>query len=230
MCFSAEASLITGAVLIPAGAYCLGAAWRKDRTYLALAIIPLLFGVQQLFEAAVWVGLERGDDSLVKRASLGFLFFAIAFWPAWVPFSAAAIERRPGTRRLFGALAVLGLALGSLCYVPAAASFGEWVEVGVVNHSVRYDFSRLPAAQTAVGWTWAGLYLAAVCVPLLLSHDRRLRLLGVTIGASATVSHLLFWFAFASVWCFFAALLSLQICYILRRIPEPAVSEPSGSS
>jgi hypothetical protein len=133
MCFSAEASLATGAALIPAGVYCLSAARRKDRAYLALAAVPLLFGVQQICEAAVWVGLGRGDEALGKHASLGFLFFAVAFWPAWVPLSAAALERRPAKRRLFGALAVLGLALGALCYVPAAVNFGEWVEVRVVT-------------------------------------------------------------------------------------------------
>ena len=30
-----------------------------------------------------------------------------------------------------------------------------------------------------------------------------------------------FWYAFESVWCFFAALLSLQLCLVVGKLPEP---------
>jgi hypothetical protein len=33
------------------------------------------------------------------------------------------------------------------------------------------------------------------------------------------ITHVVFRYAFASVWCFFAALLSLHITYILYRLP-----------
>jgi hypothetical protein len=64
--------------------------------------------------------------------------------------------------------------------------------------------------------------MIAVCVPLLTSRDFRLRVLGGSITVSAVVTHAVFWYAFISVWCFFAAILSLHICYILYRLPGPA--------
>src|SRR5947199_10183889 len=98
MCFSAGVSFGVATALLPAGAYCVEAAWRKGRAYLPLAAVPVLFGLQQLCEAQVWVGFGRGSPELVRGASLVFLFFALAVWPVWVPLAVAATEP-PGWRR-----------------------------------------------------------------------------------------------------------------------------------
>lgn len=221
MCFSVEASVAVGVALLPAGAYAVATALKKNRAYLPFAIMPLLFGVQQLCEAGVWFGLEQDSPALVKPASLAYLFFAVAFWPFWVPLAAAVVEHRPAWRLLFFIVAGVGLALGLLCYVPSALNFDEWVEVRIVHHSIRYDISAMPLAQIIASQTWSGLYLVGVCCPLLFSRDWQLRFLGLAIAISAVVSHAFFWYAFASVWCLFAAALSLHICYVLYQLPEP---------
>ena len=40
-----------------------------------------------------------------------------------------------------------------------------------------------------------------------------------TIAVSAAVTQIHFRYAFISIWCFFAAWLSLHICYVLYRLP-----------
>ena len=221
MCFSAEASVGVAVALLPVGAYCLATAWRKDRTYLPLALIPMLFGLQQLCEARVWVALDRGDPDLARVPSLAFLFFALSLWPAWIPLAAAAIEP-PGRRRrrlaLF-AFAACGLAVGLVYYVPAAAD-GDGLNPAVVGHSIRYDFSAVPVTQSALWWVWPALYLAVVSVPPLVSRNRRLWPLGVAIVLLAAATYALFESAFASVWCVFAAILSLYLAYVLHRLPD----------
>ena len=230
MCFSAEASLGAAAALLPVGAYCVEAAWRKNRAYLPLAVIPTLFGVQQLFEAGVWLGLGRGDPNSVRVASLGFLFFALALWPAWVPLAAAFVE--PGRRKrvAFLSLAGLGLGLGCAYYLPLAAGGVAWTAPRVVGHSIRYDFSAVPAVRSGPGWLWPTLYLLAVCGPLLASGDRRLRPLGVAAAVSAAVAYLAFREAFASVWCFLAAALSGYIAYALYQLPEQPADDPAPAA
>lgn len=220
MCFSAEASLAAGAVLLPAGGYAAAVAWRRDRRYLPVAATPLLFGVQQLCEAGVWLGLDRGEPGLVRSASLAFLFFAFAVWPFWIPFSVAAIEWRGTKRRALFAAAAAGLAVGLGGYVPTALRFDSWAEVRVVHHSLRYDFSDMPPGLWGASFAWQGLYLGVVIAPLLICRDRGVRWFGVGVAAAATVSHVLFHYAFASVWCFFAALVSAHLCLVLYRLPS----------
>jgi hypothetical protein len=224
MCFSAEASLGAAVALLPAGAYCVETAWRKNRAYLPLALAPVLFGLQQLCEMGVWVGLGRGSEEVTRRASLAFLLFALVVWPVWVPLAAAAVEPRGWKRRAFVALAAGGVLFGLAYYLPLAADRGHGLSPAVVGHSIRYDFSVVPVTRSAEWWVWPLLYAAAVVLPLLTSRDRHLRPLGVAVAAGAAGAYLLFEHAFASVWCFFAAILALYLSYVLyrlRALPEP---------
>jgi hypothetical protein len=221
MCFSPEMSMAAGVTLLPAGAYSMSVAFRKDRHYLPIAVTPLLFGIQQLCEAGVWRGIDRGDASLVESAAIAYLFFAIAFWPGWVPLGIASIEGNSGKRRLFLIMSIVGFGLGALCYFPATLHYGQWLTVGVVGHSIRYDFSRMPDVHTFLGVIWQLIYFVNVTFSLLMSRDHQLRPLGITIALSAAAAQILFQFAFISVWCFFAAIVSVHIVIILLRLPNP---------
>ncbi|QJW92842.1 DUF6629 family protein [Frigoriglobus tundricola] len=229
MCFSANASVAAGTVLVTAGAYCIAAARRMNRAYLPLAVVPLLFGVQQFLEAAVWIGLARGLPGLVEAAAVGFLFFAAAFWPIWVPIAAAALEERREKRKLFYVFAWIGLGCALTVYVPVLIYAHDSLNVSSVSHSLRYDLSGVPAGVWAAGWVWQAMYLAAVCVPPLMSRDRSIRILGVAILVSAAITHMTFRYAFASVWCFFAALISLYIWYIMYRANRAVPPAPAGA-
>ena len=218
MCFSAEASLAAAVVLLPVGGFCVASAWHKDRRYLPLAAVPVLFGLQQLCEAGVWAGLERADPDLGRAAARWYLFFALAFWPVWVPLSAAAAEP-PGSRRVV-CLALLGLGLAvALVYYPPLVPDGGWTGTRIVGHSIWYDFSTIPAVRVAPGWVWPAVYLATVCGPFLAVRDQRLWPLGVAVAVAASISYVAFREAFASVWCFLAAVLSMYIAYVLRGLP-----------
>lgn len=225
MCFSADASLVAGTLLLPAGAYCVTAALHKNRLYLPLAITPLFFSAQQFCEAGVWIGLENDNPSLVKLTSIAYLFFAIAFWPFWIPLATAVLEPRRRRRWLFFALSGAGLLVGGGCELEIALHYDEWLSVGIDGHSIRYDLSRIPLAEAITGVAWQAMYLSLVCVPLLVSNERRLRALGISVAVAAVLAHLAFRYAFASVWCFFAAMLSLQICNVLYRVKGSGVDD-----
>ena len=225
MCFSAEASYGVAAVLLPAGGYCVAAAWRKDRRFLPLAAVPVLFGFQQLCEAQVWVGVGRGDAERVRVGSLGFLFFALAVWPVWVPLAVAAAEPRR-VRWAVAALAACGVAFAWAYFVPVAESGGRALNPALVGHSIRYDFSGVPAANAAGWWVWPVLYLVTIAGPFLFSSQPSLRLIGVGVVSLAAVAFVLFELAFASVWCFFAAILSVGLVYTIGRLPARATGGP----
>jgi len=82
-------SFAAGAVLLPVGAYCIGQAIRKNWTYLGLASVPVLFGIQKISEGFVWLGLQHDNPAWTHAGGLVFLFFALALWPFWFPLQSA---------------------------------------------------------------------------------------------------------------------------------------------
>jgi hypothetical protein len=218
MCFSATASFTSSALLVPAGIYCIKVALDKNRPFLCLAAIPAIFGIQQFAEGLAWLGLDRGDPAFAHAAGLAFLAFALAFWPFWVPMCGTLLEP-PGPKRfLCGCFAVLGLIGGLAMYVPLLLEPGDLV-VRTSHHSIHYDMEKSPAFVWMPMIVWEILYVAIVAVPPMLSRTTGIFLFSIGIVVSAAISQIFFWYATASVWCFFAALLSLHLCLAFRRMP-----------
>jgi hypothetical protein len=232
MCFSAEASFATGAALLPVGAYCVWRAARNEPRFLPLALVPIAFGLQQVAEGFVWLGLHHGDPVLVSRSAVVFLFFALPFWPLWLPLSLLPPEgRRPA--RVFLAALVLVSPVWLWLYAPLATDPGRWLSTEVVHHSIAYQFSSLPAFQLAPRALWRVAYLASICGPLLVaspgSGGGLLRAVGGgVVAALFVVTYLIYWYAFTSVWCFFAALLSLLLALAFARLPPRAPDAGAG--
>jgi hypothetical protein len=234
MCFSAPASFAAGATLLPASVYCLRRAWLADRRYIPLALIPLAFGLQQMTEGVVWLSLGQDDSDLVRQASVLYLFFALVFWPFWIPFSLLW----PATQGREKTILLLLLA-ASLVWVwlffPLAAESRRWLATEVVVHSIRYRFDDLPAFQLVPRTIWRVGYLVSICLPLAMGRFGTEGpawvgwLVGGLVGLLFAVSYLLFWYAFTSVWCFFAAVLSLLLCVIFSRLPERAQTDERNS-
>ena len=218
MCFSATASFGSAVLLLPAGIYCVGEAARKDRRYLALAVLPLAFSIQQFCEGAVWLELANGTGAPPRGAELAYLFFALAFWPFWLPFSVAWFDREH--RRLDVLLAAVGFAIGLSLYVPIATRADRFLSVTVSHHSIRYDLVIIPALRAVPLFASRLIYLITVALPLLLCTDRGLRLFGVAILGSGIISQMIFQYAYLSVWCLFAALLSMYLCIYHHGLPE----------
>src|ERR1700687_4440539 len=229
MCFSAEASFTMGAALVPAGLYCVQSAFRKNIALLPLALVPIAFGLQQLGEGFVWAGLGSEDAALVRKASVFFLFFAIPFWPFWIPFSLLFLERRPEPRYVLGGFVLLSLVWVCLI-VPLLIQPEAWLTTRQVHHSIRYEFDGLPGFQVLPPIGWRLLYLAGLCGAVLVGRRGRTEWFhlvgGVAVVVVFLVAYGLFWYAFTSVWCFFAAVLSLYLCYVFHRFPahKPAPS------
>jgi uncharacterized protein DUF6629 len=218
MCFSAEASFTSAALLLPAGIYCVKVALDKNRPLLCLAVIPVIFGIQQFAEGLAWLGLDRSDPAFAHAAGMVFLAFALAFWPFWVPMCGWLLEP-PGPKRLLcGCFAALGLIGGLAMYVPLLLDPGVLV-VRTSHHSIHYDMARSPAFVWMPMIVWELLYVAIVAVPPMLSRTTGIFLFSIGLVASAAISQIFFWYATASVWCFFAAILSLYLCLAFWRMP-----------
>src|SRR5476651_2056475 len=96
MCFSPEADFTAGVVIAGVGVETLRRV--RARRELIVAALPLLFGIHQLVEGFVWLGL-RGQVStgLGDAAKEAYIVFAHAVLPIIVPVGFMLVE--PNDRR-----------------------------------------------------------------------------------------------------------------------------------
>jgi len=215
MCFSATASFTAAAVLLPAGAYCLKVSNQIDKRYWAFAILPFMFGLQQLIEGGVWLALQQDDADMAHSLALAFLLFSHVFWLGWVAYSASLVESSVRLATLFVRMVVFGVLFGAMMYVPLLLR-PEWMVVSIVNHSIHYELVFISDAyisQTVI----TALYAIVILLPLLLSSDRYHKRLGLLVLISGLVTWSFYEWVFISVWCYFAALISVYIFVAIAR-------------
>jgi hypothetical protein len=213
MCFSALVSFTASAFLIPTGIYCMKTALTKDKEYLFLACLPLGFGIQQGFEGMVWLGLTSIDPHLIRFGSLGFLFFSHWFWLAWVPLSTFMLEHNRVIKKTIRWFIGIGILYGALMYVPLLIN-ESWLSIATSYGSIDYQLKFLFNLPIPILFTPL-FYTLVIILPLLISSDRNVRFFGILILASAVFSYLVLNYAFVSIWCLFAALLSCYVVYVV---------------
>lgn len=210
MCFSAGASFGAGVVLSVVGVASIRKAQAPSQTI--FAGIPLLFAAQQVTEGSLWLALtDPAYASLQQVTTYTFLFFAQVVWPLWVPFSILKLEpknrQRVMEKVLVGVGAVVSLYLG-YCLM------SYHVEAKVVGHHISYE-QDYPAPLSLFGNL---LYGIATVVPLFFSRVRHMWILGITILISYAITAILYTDYVISVWCFFAAIISIAIYVIVYNL------------
>lgn len=223
MCFSATVSYSAAAVLVTTGVYAVRQARRLPRPYLMWALVPVLFGLQQAFEGRVWQEIDAGDASAAVPFALGFHFFSHFLWLWWFPLCSYLVE--PGQtskigklrKRVIGGCAIFGAFAGTLVY-SEMLFHSEWMSVAVREQSITYDFSFPYRSPIHLPITPAALYALTILVPLLFSSHRLIRIFGVLVILSMVLASETYSYAYVSVWCFFAAVLSFYLVYMIRHL------------
>jgi hypothetical protein len=204
MCFSASASFVAGTALGAAG----GATWRKAKTAAErpFAAVPLLFGIHQLIEGVVWVTF--GMPRVQALAVHGYLFFALAFWPAFVPYAVWRLEPDARRRAMLAWFAWFGAAIGLYLFSWLIQGQAAVIDTG---RGLVYD---LPLPDVPGG---LGAYVIATCGSCLASSRKFIRVFGLALFGSFLIANWAYQQALYSVWCFFAAILSLIVYVHLRQ-------------
>ena len=223
MCLSAEVSFGAAALLIPAGALCIHRAYRTDKSYLPIAALPLLFGLQQFSEGIVWVAGAQNNIALITQASLVYMFFSWLAWPVWIPVSTYFLE--PARRKpLYLGFAILGAMLGGLQYFPYFAHQG-WLETKFLDHLIVYQGKELLDFVAGREIIYL-IYVTVVIGPLLLSSIRDVRIFGALAALVLAVTFIFFSYAYVSVFCFGGALMSAYLVWMIFRGRErPGLAE-----
>ena len=209
MCFAPEADAVVGGIIVAVGVDALRHVVSPKQ--IALAALPLLFGLHQLTEAFVWWGLQGHVSESVERVAVWiWLLFAFVALPVLLPIAADLVERSEVRRRVISAFAGIGLVV---TIALAIAIFRGPVNAKIQGHCISYDVGAL-----GNGREWTVLYVIAACGALLASSHHALALLG---GVNLVVTPLLMWLTisgFVSLWCFWAAIASIVIAFHLRQV------------
>jgi len=218
VCFSATASFTAGTALSSVG----GLTLRKSRGKLELpiALVPLLFGIQQFTEGFLWLSL-RNDLPLVKTwATYIYSMFSHVLWPIFVPFAILLVETGRRRRTAISVFLALGLGVG-LYLLYFIVRFP--VTARIYGRTIFYDSPHLFIGGVLV------VYLLATCVSGLFSSHRCVNVFGVLAFVLAIAAYEVSVKTFVSVWCFFAAVLSLLV-YVHFSGPmqacRPALKRP----
>jgi hypothetical protein len=207
MCFSAGASF-AGGVVISAIGIATARKVRKPEQRL-FAVIPLLFGLQQFAEGVLWMTLRSGGFTrLQSAATYIFLITALVIWPVMVPLSMWLMEEVKKRRKMLAGLMVMGGTL-SLFYAFCLISYDITPQIN--NFHIEY-IEEFPANLVQIAFLF---YLTSTIAPLFVSSVKRMWLFGILITISCLVSGIFFAQYLTSVWCFFAALISALIYWIL---------------
>jgi hypothetical protein len=91
--------------------------------------------------------------------------------------------------------------------------------IGVANHSLHYNIGESTIYDAFPGWLREASYLIVVSTPLFVSSLHEMIHCGVAVILSAAVTKVFFDHAVVSVWCFFAAVLSLYLCVLFATLP-----------
>ena len=208
MCFSAEASFIAAAVLTAVGIVLVRRFYNSRKIFLAL--IPLFFGVQQFAEGIVWMGLKSNSypEGYSLAAQYLYLFFTEMFWPVWIPFAFALVEKVFWRQVVMGLLIVIGLVfffnIGYNFVVHGV------VRALIAEHSIDYGVARL---------FYRILYGVTTMVPFFLSTIRKMWILGIANVLAFAVASMFYNCVFISVWCAAAAVLAIGLLFLLKKTP-----------
>ncbi len=205
MCFSASASFGAGALLLGTGI----ASVNKSRSpeMLSFASMPILFGVQQISEGILWVTLPNPDAVGFHDFNTYFyLVFAQVIWPVWIPLSLWLIEPSKNGKKIISYFLIFGiLAAIYLIYCLWVYDASAVIEA----HHIRYQVD-IPGIGVK-----RALYVSATIIPLFISSLKWMRVLGATILGSLIFSFVVYTQYVISVWCFFAAIISVLVYLIV---------------
>jgi hypothetical protein len=187
------------------------------------AAIPLLFAIQQLSEGVIWLSFGWNTPALTSWVTQFYSFFSHVLWPVYVPLASWLIEPGGPRRRLLQAFSMAGMLVGLFLLY---GMVNNPVTARPIGGHIEYASPHFFAAAAMM------LYLLSTTVSMVASSHPLVRLFGGTAFAAWVLSYLVFARWFISVWCFFAAILSLIVSVHManrRRAGEAAMAPtPAG--
>ena len=212
MCFSATASFGVGAVLLTSGVATMKKV--KESNLIPFASIPLIFAAHQITEGMLWLALTgRALSGWENPLTYAYIVIAQILWPITLPFAMMLIEKEVVRRKILLGLVFLG-ALAAIYRSYTLSIYG--VEANIIENHIFYNIDKINS-YTRVGLF---IYFITTTMPLLISSAKRAWVVGILILASYIVTFILYKEFTPSVWCFFGAVISILLLFMIKDIQK----------
>lgn len=208
MCFSAAASFGTSAALGIIGVVAIKKATTIPQKL--FAGIPLIFSVQQAIEGMLWLSLNDNEFRGQSVLTYVYLVFALMLWPVWIPLAIRLLEKDATRKKILNILVIIGAIVaawfgGSVLFYSAQAV--------TTHHHIQYQLNFPPGLNGLV-WPLNILYFIATIVSTFISSNKRMKWLGILCAIAYLFSFYFYGQFVISVWCYFAAVLSIIVLWI----------------
>lgn len=210
MCFSAGASFGASALLGGIGIVAIVKA--KTNPQRLFATIPFVFAVQQLSEGMLWLSIRNsGLADWQSFFTYTFLVFAMMIWPVWIPLTIRLLEKDAKRKKILNVLTGIGatVSVGVGCIL-----FIYPVHVMPSHHHLHYSFS-FPEATKNLIWIFSILYFISTIIAPFISGIKGVKWLGFIFLTSYLFAVIFYNGFVVSVWCYFAAILSIVVLWII---------------
>jgi hypothetical protein len=207
MCFSATASFGASVMLASIGTLALIKA--KTSSLKVLAIIPVIFSMQQFTEGWVWLSLTKEGFNLWKLPGVYlFLFFAEVAWPLCISFSMMLLEKKETRKKILQFLFYTSILLSSAI---AYSLFYYTADVKVMDYHVMYTINT-PASFKLITNL---IYFLTAVLPPFLSSVKKAGWIGIILCVSYIIAKAFYADYIISIWCYFATIISVIILWII---------------
>jgi ABC-type branched-subunit amino acid transport system permease subunit len=180
----------------------------KHPRELLFAAMPCLFALHQFTEGFVWMGLDGTlPPAVAHGAGAAYVLYAQGLLPFLLPLSVLLLEPTRYKQRQMLGFVVLG---GMLMVYMLWGLIAYPLNISIEQHSIVY--------QNAVTTTVvAMLYVLATCGSLFFSGFKTLVVLAWANLIGLTIVMMVKRYAFTSIWCAYAAAVSVIIYVFFRR-------------
>jgi hypothetical protein len=211
VCFSATANFVGSGVLGAVGVVTLTKV--KHRRELLFASLPILFAIHQFIEGFVWLGLDGIlSPAVAHNMGAAFMLYAQGLLPFLLPLSVLLFE--PDRQSRGRMLPFLVLGGGTALYILWALTAFP-LQVYIRENSIVYINPATNNTAVAI------LYVIATCGSLFFSKIRPMIIFGAANLAILLVVMEVKRYAFTSLWCAYAAVVSVIILvYFWRSSPD----------
>ena len=180
--------------------------------------MPIILGLQQGIEGFIWLSINSENYSYIHVYTYLYLFFAFYLWPALVPISVYFTESNPLRKKILLGFIIAGQILGVILYMPLLVGVIPF-STTIIKQSIHYATYH----STLLLWIYSIGYIGMISMPLLLASSLTIRIFGLMVLLSSLICYWLYLYVFTSMWCFFAAVLSIYIAHIIIQLPKKQV-------